>query len=833
MKNTIQSVVFALLGCSLFPFNVGAQTTYIGSWNPVLYPGTTCSWSSQDASIVANGSLSTPYASWWAAAQYVSSNPSAGQTIEFLPDAYIQNYDYDNQNGAENCSGNSLSYTLAVTSALNGLTITGTTGGCGTFLDVSSISGNIGPIIQISGANNITIRNFYFKGFNSVISIANSTNITIENCVFDACAKSGLDAISITSTGLAGNAAAGGAGTSNTTTVNLLNCKFLNHNNDPSVSAMTILANSGTSAHNTDVNITDCEFICNTRNNTGGALNIAQGSSRTASHNGPTVDISNCVFSNNTATTGKGGALAIGIQCFVSILNSDFYNNSASPSSATADQGGGAVYINQRSNVSINGCTFKGNSVNASAVYGGAIYTSGNSTVANYPVVSVVNSFFDSNSAFRGGAIAFYYSNFTMTGNYFTNNNANSRGGGFWVRSGGTNSGFTTNTFSNNRLNNVLNTGSSDAYGDVAVAGTNNIFAFTTSVTNSGGTAGCSCTYTAPNVSAYTCAGYCSTSLPPICLANILVPSVCDQPGSNAGVSGQIWQDVNGNGIKEVGDNGLSNVYVNLYNSSNYLMGRALTNASGQYTFTGVPPGNYYVVVAMPQGQTVVSPPNASGNEATDSDITNPASQSTASFSLVSGQTLLDVGAGFSTVVLPVELLYFKAEALVCGKTQLTWATATEDQNHYFSIERSIDGVHFESIAELAGAGTSMEELSYSHIDNNASGKLYYRLAQFDFNGAYSRSDVQFVEHSCTLEQVSISPVPFDKILNISIFSTASQSVSMVLSNTLGQQVLHREQWLDHGDNAIQLYTDAVLPGVYLIQVYQDGRLLYSNKLVK
>ena len=49
-------------------------------------------------------------------------------------------------------------------------------------------------------------------------------------------------------------------------------------------------------------------------------------------------------------------------------------------------------------------------SVNASAVYGGAIYTSGNSTVANYPVLSVVNSFFDSNSAFRGGAIAFYYS---------------------------------------------------------------------------------------------------------------------------------------------------------------------------------------------------------------------------------------------------------------------------------------------------------------------------------------------------------------------------------------------------------------------------------------
>lgn len=833
MKNTMQSLVFALLGCSLFPFNVGAQTTYIGSWNPVLYPGTTCSWSSQDASIVANGSLSAPYASWWAAAQYVSSNPSVGQTIEFLPDAYIQNYDYDNQNGAENCSGNSLSYTLAVTSALNGLTITGTTGGCGTFLDVSNISGNIGPIIQISGANNITIRNFYFKGFNSVISIANSTNITIENCVFDACAKSGLDAITITSTGLAGNAAAGGAGTSNTTTVNVLNCKFLNHNNDPSVSAMTILANSGTSAHNTDVNITDCEFICNTRNNTGGALNIAQGSSRAGSHNGPTVDINSCIFSNNTANTGKGGALAVGSRCNVSIINSEFYNNRANPSGSTANDGGGAIYIAELGIVSINGCTFKGNSVNASAVYGGAIFALGSGTGSI--TLGVLNSFFDSNSAYRGGAIGCRNTLFTFTGNYFTNNNANNVGGGLWMRTAGTAVAFTTNTFTNNRINNVLNTATSDAHSDFAFTGTNNSFANVSAIiTNSGGTAGCSCTYTAPDVSAYTCAGYCSTSLPPICLANILVPSVCDQPGSNAGVSGQIWGDVNGNGIQEAGDNGLNNVYVSLYSSSNYLIGRALTNASGQYTFAGVPPGNYYVVVAMPQGQTVVSPPNASGNEATDSDITNPASQSTAAFSLTSGQTLLDVGAGFSTVVvLPVELLYFKAEALVCGKTQLTWATATEDQNHYFSIERSNDGVHFESIAELAGAGTSMEELSYSHIDNNASGKLYYRLAQFDFNGAYSRSDMLFVEHSCTLEQVSISPVPFDKELNISIFSTASQSVFIVLSNALGQHVLHREQSLDHGDNAFQLSTEHLLPGVFLIQVYQDGRLLYSNKLVK
>lgn len=90
--------------------------------------------------------------------------------------------------------------------------------------------------------------------------------------------------------------------------------------------------------------------------------------------------------------------------------------------------------------------------------------------------------------------------------------------------------------------------------------------------------------------------------------------------------------------------------------------------------------------------------------------------------------------------VLPVELTNFTVFTKQ-DEVALSWETASELNNEYFSIEKSQDGRHFTSIGKIDGQGTSYSLNSYSFIDKAPlPGVTYYRLRQVDFNGQFSLS---------------------------------------------------------------------------------------------
>lgn len=87
------------------------------------------------------------------------------------------------------------------------------------------------------------------------------------------------------------------------------------------------------------------------------------------------------------------------------------------------------------------------------------------------------------------------------------------------------------------------------------------------------------------------------------------------------------------------------------------------------------------------------------------------------------------------SVSLPINLVSFNAKK-VKENIELTWSTASEINNAYFSIERSIDGFYYQEIGRLSGAGNSNSVIHYSFFDNQPfNGVSYYRLTQVDYNG--------------------------------------------------------------------------------------------------
>lgn len=84
---------------------------------------------------------------------------------------------------------------------------------------------------------------------------------------------------------------------------------------------------------------------------------------------------------------------------------------------------------------------------------------------------------------------------------------------------------------------------------------------------------------------------------------------------------------------------------------------------------------------------------------------------------------------------LPVELLYFSAQSTQ-NQVSLYWATVSELNNDFFTLEKSNNGIDFVKLAEVPGMGSTNLQTDYSFIDTSPYlGLSYYRLSQTDYDG--------------------------------------------------------------------------------------------------
>ncbi len=86
-----------------------------------------------------------------------------------------------------------------------------------------------------------------------------------------------------------------------------------------------------------------------------------------------------------------------------------------------------------------------------------------------------------------------------------------------------------------------------------------------------------------------------------------------------ASIGDIVWEDVNQDGIQDAGEPGVDGVSVSLYTSGDVLVGTTTTSGGGNYSFTNLEPGDYYVEFTEPIGFNF-SPQNSGGDDALDSD---------------------------------------------------------------------------------------------------------------------------------------------------------------------------------------------------------------------
>ena len=90
---------------------------------------------------------------------------------------------------------------------------------------------------------------------------------------------------------------------------------------------------------------------------------------------------------------------------------------------------------------------------------------------------------------------------------------------------------------------------------------------------------------------------------------------------------------------------------------------------------------------------------------------------------------------------LPVELLSFEVKRIDAKLVIYKWVTGSEINNDYFEVQTSKNGVDWETIHVIQGAGNSSDVLSYS-IRSELQNYTYAKLKQVDYNGDYSYSNI-------------------------------------------------------------------------------------------
>lgn len=186
---------------------------------------------------------------------------------------------------------------------------------------------------------------------------------------------------------------------------------------------------------------------------------------------------------------------------------------------------------------------------------------------------------------------------------------------------------------------------------------------------------------------------------------------------------------------------------------------------------------------------------------------------------------------------LPITLIHFDASTQANQKVRVEWTTIEETGNAFFSVERSTNGLDFESIALLDGAGNSQAIRDYEYVDNSPlNGQSYYRLRQTDFNGESTTTGAVrvYVEKEPTTSIVSLYPNPANEgdDLHVSYSIEKDQVMQFNLISASGYMLHSEERLVVASEDVVTLSTKGLKSGLHILRVVDEDQNVISLKVL-
>ena len=177
-------------------------------------------------------------------------------------------------------------------------------------------------------------------------------------------------------------------------------------------------------------------------------------------------------------------------------------------------------------------------------------------------------------------------------------------------------------------------------------------------------------------------------------------------------------------------------------------------------------------------------------------------------------------------VILPVTLTSFTT---TChdNQTTLQWETATELNNHYYTLERSTDGANWRTVATVTGNGTTNSPSFYQWTDSEINyGIHYYRLKQTDYDGQFEVLKVIASNCGINADGVSVLPNPNNGQFTI---TGLEEGADVQIVNIMGQVVY--EETATTNFSVIELTGQP--RGIYYIRTQNNHRQTTTKFIIE
>ncbi len=259
-----------------------------------------------------------------------------------------------------------------------------------------------------------------------------------------------------------------------------------------------------------------------------------------------------------------------------------------------------------------------------------------------------------------------------------------------------------------------------------------------------------------------------------------------------------------------------------------------LFGGSGANDLWQFDPGN--VIWTWMSGDTILNAKVAYGTKGTTDSANAPGARVGAvGWSDLSGSLWMFGGSGdngshyivylndlwkFSTseVALPVKISRFSA-LKYNNQVIVNWNT-TEDRNtSYFMIQRSADGIRYDSIGSVT-AKTGLPDNSYQFVDLNPyKGNNYYRLKEVDNDGHYSYSTIKNVFFDIPDFSYAIIRNPVYDHVMLNIISNEAVTLQLQITNADGHLLYRRQSTVPLGNTLLSLPASNLKKGIYFLTV--------------
>jgi len=184
-------------------------------------------------------------------------------------------------------------------------------------------------------------------------------------------------------------------------------------------------------------------------------------------------------------------------------------------------------------------------------------------------------------------------------------------------------------------------------------------------------------------------------------------------------------------------------------------------------------------------------------------------------------------------IPLPAELIKFEAKSEVAA-VRLSWETASETNNAYFAVERSSNGINFQTIGRVKGAGTTSDVSRYAWVDEKPlNGTSYYRLKMVDVNGNNQYSTIIAVKRAlASRPQLKAYPNPTSGEFSLDITTQVAEEIQVIITDITGQVIQTKNIPAVLGRNTANLNITDVRSGTYLV-IVKGANIYLVDRVVK